>query len=245
MTGRNGPVGTVSLLSAGVDGGGRGGAGPGGAEPGGAGLGRTGRDGAGRAGRDGAGRAAAGRDGAGRAAAGRDGAGRGGRHSAARVAVARLAARFGGVLAGGAGDGLTAAFARPGDAAGCALALQRQIPPGPAALRIGVHSGDPDDSPAAGPAGPALSHCAWLRDSASPGQVVLSQRSADLTAGQLPAGAVLADLGWHRLPDLGPPEQLWQLCHPALPAELPAASHHGPPAPQPARPADQFRGPGG
>ena len=153
--------------------------------------------------------------------AGRDGGGRNGRHSAARAAVARLAARYGGVPAGGAGDELTAAFARPGDAAGCALALQREIPAGPGALRIGVHSSDPDSSAVGGLAGPVLSHCAWLRDSASPGQVVLSQRSADLAAGQLPAGAVLADLGWHRLPDLGPPEQLWQLCHPALPATFP------------------------
>ena len=73
MTGRNGAPGSVSLLSAGIDGG----------EPG--------------------------------------GAGRDGGHSVARAAMATLAARNGGVLTGGAGDGLTAAFARPGDAAGCAL----------------------------------------------------------------------------------------------------------------------------
>ena len=180
MTGRNGPAGTVSLLSAGVDGGERGWTG-------------------GRAGRGRAGRAPY---------PGPDGGGQPG-------------GPLRGGLTGGAGDGLTAAFARPGDAAGCALALQREIPAGRAALRIGVHSGDPENSVVGGPAGSALRHCAWLRDSAWPGQVVLSQRSADLAAGQLPAGAVLAGLGWHRLPDLGPPEQLWQLCHPALPATFP------------------------
>ena len=113
------------------------------------------------------------------------------------------------------------AFARACDAVGCALALRRGLAVRTAAVRIGVHSGEPESSPGAGPGGSALSHGGWLRDSASPGQVVLSQRSADLAARLLPAGAMLADLGWHRLPDLGPPERVWQLCHPALPASFP------------------------
>ena len=73
MTGRNGAPGSVSLLSAGIDGG----------EPGGpGGTGAT--------------------------------AWPGRRWPRWRPVT-------GGVLTGGAGDGLTAAFARPGDAAGCAL----------------------------------------------------------------------------------------------------------------------------
>src|ERR1043166_8008525 len=37
----------------------------------------------------------------------------------------------------------------------------------------------------------------------------------------MPAGASLRDMGLHRLKDLQQPEQLFQLLHPALPADFP------------------------
>jgi class 3 adenylate cyclase len=38
----------------------------------------------------------------------------------------------------------------------------------------------------------------------------------------MPDGAWLADLGSHRLADLGRAERLWQLCHPDVVVEFPA-----------------------
>jgi predicted ATPase/DNA-binding CsgD family transcriptional regulator len=133
-------------------------------------------------------------------------------------------------------------FARASDAVSRALALQRELAGGPVLPRMGVHAaeagggpddGGPDDGgpgprgpgprgpgPGGGP-GAALSHCDHLADSASAGQVVLSQEVADLAAGRLPPRCALTDLGWHRLPDLGPPERLWQLSHPDLRSEFP------------------------
>src|SRR5919108_635672 len=53
------------------------------------------------------------------------------------------------------------------------------------------------------------------------GQVLLSQVTAGLVRGALPAGAELRDLGEHRLRDLQEPERLFQLVAPALPDRFP------------------------
>ena len=95
---------------------------------------------------------------------------------------------------------------------------RRRLRPGPPAradggrrpARIAVHTSQP-----------GLDRCAALARVAWPGQVLLSQASAGLVADSLPAGADLADLGWHRLADLGPAEHVWQLRHPDLPAAFP------------------------
>ena len=112
-------------------------------------------------------------------------------------------------------------FASAPDAVGCALALQRELAGSPVRPRIAVHVGAAGSGPEGGLQGPAMSHCDFLRDSASAGQVVLSQQATDLASGCLPVGCGLADLGWHRLADLGPPERLWQLSHPDLQASYP------------------------
>jgi predicted ATPase/DNA-binding CsgD family transcriptional regulator len=121
---------------------------------------------------------------------------------------------------GGSLHDVRRAFARASDAVGCALALQRELAGGPAPPRMAVHTGEADAGPE-GFQGPAMSHCDCLRDSTSGGQVVLSQEAADLVSGRLPGGCELTDLGWHRLPDLGPPEHVWQLSHPDLRAGFP------------------------
>jgi predicted ATPase len=110
-------------------------------------------------------------------------------------------------------------FATAEDAVGCAVALQRELAGDRVLPRIGVHAGEADGGDA------APGHCDHLAGSASGGQVVLSQDAADLLSGRLPPRCELADLGWHRLPDLGPPERLWQLRHPDLrPDVLPPAA---------------------
>jgi len=113
------------------------------------------------------------------------------------------------------------AFTSAVDAVSCALALQRELAGGPVLPQMAVHADEADAGPADGVRGPAMSHCDRLRDSAWAGQVVLSQRAADLVSGRPPEGCSVSDLGWHRLPDLGPPEHLWQLSHPALRASFP------------------------
>ncbi len=124
-------------------------------------------------------------------------------------------------VGGGSLHDVRRAFARASDAVGCALALQRELADGQVLPRMAVHTGEADAGPEGGFQGPAMGHCDCLRDSASGGQVVLSQEVADLVSGRLPEGGELTDLGWHRLPDLGPPEHLWQLSHPELRAGFP------------------------
>ena len=116
------------------------------------------------------------------------------------------------------GDGHAAVFARASDAAACALAVQRALTADAAPARIAVHT---SHAVHAVHAGQGLDRCAALARVARAGQVLLSQASAGLVADDLPAGADLADLGWHRLADLGPAERVWQLCHPDLPGPFP------------------------
>ena len=119
----------------------------------------------------------------------------------AHAGVRRADQRPGGAVAVG--------FARACDAVACALALQRELTADARPASIAVHTGQ------------GLDHCAELARIAWPGQVLLSQAPATLVADQLPPGADLADLGWHRLADLGPAEHVWQLRHPDLPAGFP------------------------
>jgi predicted ATPase len=53
------------------------------------------------------------------------------------------------------------------------------------------------------------------------GQVLLSQTTRDLVAGDLPQGTSLRDLGEHRIKDLGLPQRLYQILATGLPAEFP------------------------
>jgi predicted ATPase/DNA-binding CsgD family transcriptional regulator len=110
---------------------------------------------------------------------------------------------------GGAGAA-AAWFARASDAVACALALQRELTAAARPALIAVHTS---------PQG--LDRCTALARAAWPGQVLLSQATDALVHDHRPAGADLADLGWHRLADLGPAEHVWLLRHPDLPAACP------------------------
>src|SRR5207247_2087446 len=61
---------------------------------------------------------------------------------------------------------------------------------------------------------------ARLLEAAHGGQTLLSLATEELVREALPRQASLSDLGVHRLKDLQQPEHLFQLLHPALPADF-------------------------
>ena len=85
---------------------------------------------------------------------------------------------------------------------------------------MGLHAGDAerrgDDY-----FGPTVNRTARIMSAGHGGQVLLSAAAAALAADRLPDGASLRDLGEYRLKDLGRPERVFQLLHPALEATFP------------------------
>ena len=124
------------------------------------------------------------------------------------------------------GDGLMAVFGSAAHAVRACLAAQRGLVEEPwpetgvLRVRMGLHSGEAqprgDDY-----FGPAVIRGARIMAVGHGGQVLLSGASAALVADQLPDSATLMDLGAHRLKDLGRPEELFQLVHPALLRDFP------------------------
>jgi predicted ATPase/DNA-binding CsgD family transcriptional regulator/class 3 adenylate cyclase len=129
-------------------------------------------------------------------------------------------ARHGGARPGVPAGGLSALFARPSDAVACALDLQLG-PLGLIGLRVCLHA-EKARSRAEGYLRPVMNRAARLLELAHGGQTVLSGATGELVADRLPEGAWLADLGSHRLADLGRAERVWQLCHPDVRLEFPA-----------------------
>jgi predicted ATPase/class 3 adenylate cyclase/DNA-binding CsgD family transcriptional regulator len=136
--------------------------------------------------------------------------------------LADVVAAHGGVrpVEQGEGDSFVIAFARPSDAARCALALQL-APLAPIALRIGLHTGEVQLRDDANYIGPTINRTARLRDLAHGGQTVLSATTHDLLVDTLPTGAWTIDLGLHPLRDLPRPERVAQLCHADLRNQFP------------------------
>src|SRR5438270_951760 len=122
----------------------------------------------------------------------------------------------------GEGDSYVAAFSKASDGLAYAVDVQRQLADGPLQLRVGIHTGEVQLRDEGNYVGPAINRAARLRDAAHGGQVVLSQVVHDLIVDQLPEGVGLKDLGSHRLRDLGRPEHVYQVIHPALAADFPA-----------------------
>lgn len=124
------------------------------------------------------------------------------------------------------GDGLMAVFPAVGDAVAACLAAQRALAAepwgetGPLRVRMGVHAGEAerrgDDY-----FGPTINRTARLMAAGHGGQVLLSATAAGLTGDRLVAEATLRDLGEYRLKDLGRPERVFQLVHPALEETFP------------------------
>jgi predicted ATPase len=125
-----------------------------------------------------------------------------------------------------AGDGFFVAFPTATGALTAAAAAQRALahhvwPMGAAVrVRMGLHTGTAqvvgDDY-----VGLDVHRAARIGAAGHGGQVLLSAATRELVADALPEGAVLRDLGAHRLKDLQRAEQLSQLVLPGLPADFP------------------------
>src|SRR5580658_7683492 len=119
---------------------------------------------------------------------------------------------------------VAAGFARASDAVACAVAVQRELTANGWPALIAVHTSHPGagrQPDHGGYPGQGIDRCAGLAGIAWAGQVLLSQASAGLVTDHLPAGADLADLGWHRLADLGPAEHVCSCVTRACPAPSP------------------------
>jgi predicted ATPase/class 3 adenylate cyclase len=133
------------------------------------------------------------------------------------------------------GDGFFAGFSSPRACVAAALEMQRALGshgwPGGEQVRVrmGVHAGEAEPT-AAGLVGLDVHRAARIAAVAHGGQVLVSQAAAALADGFLPPGAGLRDLGWHRLKDLGRPEQIFQLCAAGLPTEFAPLRSLGNPA---------------
>jgi predicted ATPase/class 3 adenylate cyclase len=123
------------------------------------------------------------------------------------------------------GDGLMAVFASPIAAVTAAVAAQLELsgqawPDGCLIrVRMGIHTGDVE-ARGGDFFGPAVNRTARIMSAGHGGQVLLSETTAGLVESALPDQTSLRDLGEHRLKDLGRPQHLFQLAHPALPDEF-------------------------
>ena len=114
------------------------------------------------------------------------------------------------------GDGLLAAFERPGAAVRAAVAGQQALgahpwpTSTPLLVRMAIHAGDAehrhDDY-----FGPSVNRVARVLAIGHGGQVLVSAAAAALVADDMPAGATLIDEGEHHLKDLSRPEHVYQL----------------------------------
>ena len=136
------------------------------------------------------------------------------------------------------GDSFFVVFASAVDAVSACAEGQRALaghawPQGVAPLiRMGLHTGEPTRHED-GYIGMDVHRAARIAASAHGGQVVMSEATRQLVAGQLadagrgsqegedPADLSVADLGWHRLKDIAEAEHLYQLLIPGLPDTFP------------------------
>jgi predicted ATPase/class 3 adenylate cyclase len=125
------------------------------------------------------------------------------------------------------GDAFFVVFARAGDGVRAAVAAQRSLAacawPGGVTVRVrmGLHTGEPR---VMGHDYVGMDvHCAArICSAAHGGQVVVSDTSERILAGEAIGGVGLQDLGEHRLKDLGRPMRLYQIVAEGLTAGFPA-----------------------
>ena len=120
------------------------------------------------------------------------------------------------------GDSFHFAFASARDAVAAAVAGQRALAEHawelqPIRVRIGLHTGEPIEADRLY-AGLDVHRAARVMSAGHGGQILLSERTAELVGGELPEGVALVDLGWHRLKDLTAPQLLYQLGEGEFPA---------------------------
>ena len=133
------------------------------------------------------------------------------------------------------GDAFFAVFSSSRACVAAVLAMQQAIAahawPGGEQVRVrmGIHCGEAART-ATGLVGLEVHRAARVAAAGYGGQVLVSEAAAVLARDGLPPGAALADLGVHRLKDLGRPEQIFQLRGPGLPAGFPPLRSLGNPA---------------
>ncbi len=124
------------------------------------------------------------------------------------------------------GDAFFAVFPSAQRAVAAACSAQRALAAEPwpedatIRVRMGLHTGEGrlgGDSYV----GLDVHRAARVAAAGHGGQVLISEATQALAAGDLPAGVGLSDLGQHRLKDLSRPEHLWQLTIEGLPADFP------------------------
>ena len=133
------------------------------------------------------------------------------------------------------GDAFFAVFSSPRSCVAAVLEMQQALTahrwPGgeQVGVRMGIHCGEAAKT-AAGLVGLEVHRAARVAAVAHGGQVLMSEAAAVLVRDWLPLGAALADLGVHRLKDLGRPERIFQLTAAGLRAEFPPLRSLGNPA---------------
>ena len=133
-----------------------------------------------------------------------------------RVLLTDSFATHGGIVVGTEGDSFFVAFASAPGAVAAALDAQRALAAEPwpdgsnLRVRIGIHTGA---GTLAGTTyvGLDVHRASRIGAVAHGGQTIISDATRALVAQALPDGAMLTDLGAHRLKDLEAAEQLWQV----------------------------------
>jgi predicted ATPase/class 3 adenylate cyclase/Tfp pilus assembly protein PilF len=124
------------------------------------------------------------------------------------------------------GDAFFAVFSSPRACVAAVLEMQQAIeahawPDGEQVrVRMGVHCGEAEQT-VVGVVGLEVHRAARVAAVAYGGQVLVSESATVLVRDWLPPGAVLTDLGSHRLKDLGRSERIFQLHAAGLSAEFP------------------------
>ena len=124
------------------------------------------------------------------------------------------------------GDAFCCAFPTAQVAVEATLEAQRTLfaqewgETGPLRVRMALHAGAAEERHG-DYFGPPLNRVARLLSAGHGGQVLLSAAAQEMARDQLPAGAVLIDLGERRLKDLFRPERVFQLNASGLPSEFP------------------------
>lgn len=135
-------------------------------------------------------------------------------------------ARCGGHEVGTQGDAFFVVFPDASGALTAAVSIQQAVAahawPTDVQIRVrmGLHSGEPALGPG-GYVGIDVHRAARICSAGYGQQVLLSERTHDLSGASAPDGVTLRDLGEHRLKDLARPEHLFQVVIPGLPDEFP------------------------
>jgi predicted ATPase/class 3 adenylate cyclase len=125
------------------------------------------------------------------------------------------------------GDGMAVSFATAADAVSAAASIQQALTAEPWSTaqplkaRIGLHTDEAVILDGGGYASQPINRCSRLMTAAHGGQVVLSGAAEVLVRDELPDGMGLADLGEHRLRDLGRPTRVFQLTRDGHRADFP------------------------